>query len=113
MSTDKSRNPSLTSIIAEHGAKVTNDVDNEENGTLLGPHCQIRTSSVSGNRMLSGSLDKQVKDGLWRAEHFAGGIGRKGKDHDYDEQHDGVHVIREECGLDTTEHGVDDDTNGQ
>ena len=26
---------------------------------------------------------------------------------------DGVHVIREESGLDTAEHGVDDDTNWQ
>jgi hypothetical protein len=108
----KLRNPSLTSIVAEHGAKVTDDVDDEEDGTLLGPHCKIGTSSVSRYRMSGGGLDEQVKDCFWRAEDLACSIGGKGEDHDDDEQHDGVHVVCEERSLDTTEHGVDNDTNG-
>ena len=37
--------------------------------------------------MVSCSLDKQVKDSLWRAKSLAGGIGGEGEDHDDDEQH--------------------------
>jgi hypothetical protein len=112
MGTDGSRNSTLTSIVAEYSAKITDDVDDEENGALLGLHCQIGTSSVSRYRMSSGGLNKQVKDSFWRAKGLACSVGGEGKDHDDDEQHDGVHVICEESGLDTTEHGVDDDTNG-
>jgi hypothetical protein len=63
--------------------------------------------------MVGSGLDEQIEDLLWRAKRLARRICGEGKDHDNDQQHDGMNVIRQESGFDTTEHGVDNNTNGE
>ena len=57
--------------------------------------------------------DQEIVHGAGAAEEIAGGIRGEGE-HEQDHQdHDGVHVIGQEGGLDTAEHGVEHDTDGQ
>ena len=101
----------LTSIVTEHSSEVANNVDDEEDSSLLRLHGQVASTSISRNGMGSCSFNEQVKNGLGRSKNVARGIGGEGEDQDDDQKHHSVNVIREEGCLDTTEHGVDDNTN--
>ena len=103
----------LTYVVAEDGTEVPDNVDDEEDCALLGTHGKVATLGVTLNRMCLGSGHERVVN-LGRAtKDTAGGIGSEGEDEYDDEEHDGVGVVGQEGSLDTTEHGVKDDTDGE
>lgn len=99
-----------TSVITEHSAEVSYNIDNKEDSTFFRSHGEIRTACIPLNRMGSCRFHKEIKHCFGRTESVTRSIGCECEDENDDEQHDGVDVICEESGLDASEHGVDDYT---
>jgi len=74
----------LTAVITEDGTKVTNDVDDEEDGAFLGSHGKITALGISFNWMSPSSFHQQVVDLSWRAKNVVTSISSKSKDQDND-----------------------------
>lgn len=100
----------VVSVVAEDGSEVTNNVDDEEDGTFLGPHGQVASFSVTLDWVLRGRFDQGVEDCAGATEDAVGRIGGEGEDQNDDEQHQGVDVVRQESRFNASEHGVDDDS---
>lgn len=96
-------------VIAEHSAEVTDDVNDEKDGSLLGPHCEIAAIPITLDRMRSSSLLEKFPDLAWAAENRACSISPEGECEQNDDDDDRVSVVRQERRLDTTEHGVNND----
>lgn len=97
-------------IIAEHCAKVTDDIDNEENGAFLRLHGEITSFCIPVYRMGLGCCHQQIVNLGWTPQIDVCCIGRESEDEDNDEDHNRVDIIREERRLDTAEHGVQNDS---
>lgn len=76
-------------------------------------HGEVATSSVSIDGMSLSSFDKEIVNHGRRSKHVTRSVCGKSEDKDNDEDHHCMHIVGQECGLDTTEHGVQNDTNRQ
>ena len=105
----------VVTVIAEDGTEVADNVDNEEDSTLLGLHGEVASASIVLNRMPLGGLNEEVVDLAGAADNAVcvttSGIGGERKDQNDDQNDDGVGIVGKEGSLDTTEHGIEDDTN--
>jgi hypothetical protein len=63
--------------------------------------------------MTLGRRNQEIVDGTRATKKVAGGVRGEGEDEQDYNDHDRVDIISQEGGLDTTEHGVEHDTNGQ
>jgi hypothetical protein len=103
----------LTSIVHEDCAKVTNNVDDKENGTVLALHRKVAAASIARHWVGRSERAEALVDYLCRSKRVAAGISRERKCQENDEQNDGVDVVSQKGGLDSSEHGVDDNTKRQ
>ena len=94
----------------EHRPEVSNEIDDEENGALLGPHGEVATLSVAINRVSLGSADKEVVDPSWGSGDMVRRVGSECEREKDDNDHHGVHVVGEESSFDTAKEGIQDDT---
>ena len=92
-------------------SEVTNNVDDEEDSTLLRLHGQITSSRVATDGMIVCGFDEEIENSLGRSEDVACGIRGEGKNEDNKEQHHSMDIICEEGRFDATKHGVNDHTN--
>ena len=116
-------------LVNKHGTEVTHDVDDAEDDAPLGDHGEVRTTAVVHNgaaglsivRMHTvGAVAGRRGDGLelvihgaGRAEgRVAGGVHEHDEGEQDDEDDRGVDVGGHEGGLETTRHGVRDNTDG-
>lgn len=100
----------LTSVIHKDGAEVTNDVDNEENGAILASKSEVASTSISRNGVGLYKLGESIVHSLRRPKHVTRGISCESKCQKDDEKDDCVNIVGQEGGLDSSEHGIDDNT---
>lgn len=120
----------VVAIVAEDGAKVADNVDDEEDGSLAAAHGQERAAGVAVDGVELGGLHEEVVDCAGRAENVGGGIGGEGKDEDDHQDDNSVDIVcvlleplawirerfrltSQEGGLDTSKESIDHDTNGE
>lgn len=103
----------LTSIVHEDGTEVTNNVDNEEDRSILALHREVAATRIAWHRLRLCEFMKALIDSLGGAKSITTCISRERESEEDDQQDDSVNVVGKESGLDTSEHGVDDDTEGK
>ena len=103
----------VITIVHKYGTKVSNEVDDEEDGSLLRAHGEIAAFSISSYGVSLGRSDKFVIHSARTAEGTARCVGRKGKDEYDDKNHHSVYVVCEESCFDTAEHGVENHADRQ
>jgi len=101
----------VITVVAEHSSEISDNVDDEEDSTLLGSHGEVAALSVAGDWMSLSGLNQQIEDLSWTAQDVARRVGCEGKCEKNDENDDSVGIVSQESSLDTTKHGVEHDTN--
>jgi hypothetical protein len=99
----------VVSVIHEHGTKVANNVDDEEDGAILALHREVATTGIARHWLDCRKLVQTFVNDLGRAKNIAARICRECKCQENDEQDDRVHVVGQKRGLDPTKHGVHHD----
>jgi len=79
----------------------THNVDDKEDGALLGSHGEIRPFRVSLDGVCRRRGDQTVIDDRRRPQLTSRCVSSKGKNEYDDEDNDGVNVISEERGFDS------------
>jgi hypothetical protein len=75
----------VVSIVHEDSSKVTNDVDDEEDGTFTRLHSEVASLGIAFDWMQLGSLLEKVIDLAWASESIGGGIGSEGEHQEHDQ----------------------------
>lgn len=94
-------------VVKEDSAKVSNDVDDEEDSALLGSHGQVATILVASHRMSLARFHQGFPDLCRAAEDGVGRVDGESEDEENHEQDDGMNVVGKECRLDATEDSVE------
>ena len=63
--------------------------------------------------MIKGSLDEEVIDGTWGTKNVRGSIGSQGEEDNDDQKDKSVNPISQDSGLETSDEGVCNDTDGE
>lgn len=103
-------------------SEVSNNVDDEEDGSFGRLHSQITPARVSFNRVICSCLDQKIEYGLGRAEDIARCVGDERENDDDNQKDEGVYLntvrkfpsvmnydpypICKECGFDSSKHCV-------
>lgn len=103
----------ITILIVSYVLIEWDSVHTKEDGTLLRSHGQIAAASIAVHRMTLGSFNQSIVNSPWRAKNITRSVRRERKDQNDDQDHDGMHIIREECSFNPSKHGVQNDANRQ
>ena len=74
-------------VITEHRPKVTDDVDDEKDGTFLRSHSQIATPCIPLDRMFSRGRRQKIKHSRGASKRSAGSISGEREDQNDNKQH--------------------------
>lgn len=96
-----------------HSPKVSNDIDDEEDGALCRLEGEIGPVFITRHRMLLSCRNEPVVDHAGRSQLGACRVSSEGEDQDDDDKDTGVEIVRKERSLDSAEHSVEDDANGK
>jgi hypothetical protein len=89
----------LTSVVHKDSAKVPNDVDYEEDGTILAFHGKIAATCITFNGVALRKRVEPLKHSLRGSKNFAASIGGEGEYQEDDEKNDGMDIVGKEGGF--------------
>jgi len=81
----------------EHCPEVANDINDEEDSTLLALHRKVAPFRIAIHRVSLSGFHEQIPDLTWRSYHVVCGIGTEGKDEDNYQNDDRMNIIYEKC----------------
>lgn len=73
-------------------------------------HCQIAAAGIAFKRPVHSELGENLPHTAGRAKNVAGRVHSERKEEDDEDDDQGVDVVGDESGLDTSKEGISDDT---